>query len=159
LFNSKIQDYENLKGRFESGEREIAGFGEIEKSKDEQIDALKEELKELKINFEEEENQHSTTKVEQEKFQSLYNDLKSSYDDISEKYRITNKQRNMLELNLKHQTDLVKDLKENIKERDKTIEAIRRENDSLEFRAQELKRDVESKKFKIATNQKQFNLR
>lgn len=103
--------------------------------------------------------ENTSLSVELEKLQTLYTQLSKDYEDLSEKYRLTNNQRGMLEIQLKNQTETSKDLKENIKENDKSAEYLRKQIEGDEFKMLDLKREVESKKLKAITIEKQMNIK
>jgi len=106
LYNSKISDFQNLKANKDSDEIKLVGFGEVKKHKDEQIKDLKSKLIEVQQSFEIEKNEHSSTKIDSEKFETLYEKLKMTYEDMNEKYHINNKQRNQLELQMQNQVEV-----------------------------------------------------
>ena len=106
LYNSKISDFQNLKANKDSDEIKLVGFGEVKKHKDEQIKDLKSKLIEVQQSLEIEKNEHSSTKIDSEKFETLYEKLKMTYEDMNEKYHINNKQRNQLELQMQNQVEV-----------------------------------------------------
>ena len=62
-----ITEINKLNIEFQESKREIIGFGEIQKEREERIEKLKFELRELKVNFEKLDLKYGTLTIQHEK--------------------------------------------------------------------------------------------
>ena len=159
LYLAKVREIEQLKKLHQGNEVEIVGFYEIQREKDERIDELKASLELLKQMYDEEEQTHISAKAELENLSEIHMKMESELNDTIEKYKVTNNQRFLTEIELKHKTDEFNDLKESEKELEKVCENYKRQIENDEIKIIDLKREVESRKMKASNITTQFNLK
>ena len=78
--------------------KEIVGFTEIRKEKDERIEHLKIQSESYRVKYEEFLQKFESTHSEYEKIKELYDSISHDYTETVEKLRITNKVRNDLDV-------------------------------------------------------------
>ena len=159
LYKEKIDEHEILKKIHQNSEVEIAGFKQIELEKDERIAELRASLQLLQQLYDEEQEAHVSTKVELENLIEVHSRMETDYIDTIEKYKITNNQRFLTEIDLKNKTDAYNELKESEKELEKLSEGFKKQIENDEIKMIDLKREVESRKMKANNITTQFNLK
>jgi chromosome segregation ATPase len=105
-----ITEINKLNIEFQESKREIIGFGEIQKEREERIEKLKFELRELKVNFEELDLKYGTLTIQHEKVREQYDTCKRDLDDAIEKLHLTNKVRHETELRLTEESERCRSL-------------------------------------------------
>jgi prefoldin subunit 5 len=79
---------------FQESKREIIGFDEIKKERDERIEKLKKEVNDLTESLRVSERDLSTLTIHHDKLTEQHTVLKKDHDEAVERLRITNKVRN-----------------------------------------------------------------
>ena len=114
------------------GKKEVAGFNEIQKYKDEQLMTLKIEVKDLTGELGETSSQLQKLTVEHTKVSEQYEIINSTHNEVVDKLRITNKVRFDLDVQLSDETNRVEYLTTQVQEKDDVIQRYWRDIDRLE---------------------------
>ncbi|CAI2361027.1 unnamed protein product [Moneuplotes crassus] len=122
------EELRSIKEVLQVSEREVLGFNEIRKEREERIDKLKNELESLKILHNRTDSNLAKTSIDLEKTLGQLETLREEYSQVVEKLKKINKARNEKINQLNNEQDLTdflkkenQSLKDIIKERDSTI--------------------------------------
>ena len=143
---------------FQESKREIIGFGEIQKERDERIDKLKRELRELKMLHDELDLKHGTLTIHYDKIKEQFDSTKRDLDDAIEKLHVTNKVRHETEVKLNEEIDKTRHLQEVIKDKDEMLAKRTTEIEDLDRKTIELERANEALEIKKAGIERQYEL-
>ena len=125
-FQSKLQDttdeLKKLTGDLQVAQREVLGFNEIKKDREERIVKLKQELEHLKIVHHKTDSNLARTSIDLEKTVDQLNILKNEYHNTVEKLKKINKARNDKENRLSNEKQMNKFLKKEIRDNKRTIQ-------------------------------------
>ena len=113
-----IQDINKINLEFQESKREIIGFSEIQKEREERIEKLKIELRDLKVAFEDIDLKYGTLNIHHEKIKDQYDTCKRDLDDAIDKLHITNKVRHETELRLSEESERARSLQDVIRDKD-----------------------------------------
>jgi hypothetical protein len=103
---------------YQDSKREIIGFGEIQKEREERIEKLKKDLKEVKLQHEELDLKHGTLSIQHDKIKEQYETCRKDLDDAIEKLHVTNKVRHETEVKLHEEEDKNRTLSEIIRDKE-----------------------------------------
>lgn len=142
----------------QESKREIIGFNEIQKEREERIDKLKKDLRELKILHEELDIKHGTLSIQYEKIKEQYDTCRRDLDDAIEKLHITNKVRHETEVKLHEEQDKNKTLNEIIKDKEEILTKRALDIEELDKKVIELERANEALEIKKAGVERQYDL-
>lgn len=143
---------------YQESKREIIGFGEIQKERDERIDKLKKEMRELKAVHESLDLKHGTLNIQHEKIREQYDTCKKDLEDAIEKLHVTNKVRHETEVKLHEEVDKNKNLSDIIKDKEEVLSKRSQEIEELDKRVIELERANEGLEIKKAGIERQYEL-
>lgn len=155
---SLMKEINKVSVEFQESKREIIGFGEIQKEREERIDKLKKELRELKINHEELDLKHGTLTIQHDKVKEQYENTKKDLDDAIEKLHITNKVRHETEVRLNEEFLKNKSLTDIIRDKDDILSKRAAEIEELDRRLIELERQNEALEIKKAGVERSYEL-
>lgn len=113
-----ISEMNKIQLEAQESKREIIGFGEIQKEREERIEKLRTELKEVKTKYDEVDLQHGTLLIQHEKVRELYDQCKLDLDNAIEKLHLTNKVRHETELKLTEEQERCRALQDVIRDKD-----------------------------------------
>lgn len=126
--NETTEELKTIKETLQISEREVLGFNEIRKEREERIEKLKQELDHLKVIHKKTDSNLARSTLDLEKANNQLETLKKEYAQVVEKLKKINKARNMVENDLENEKKLTKALKEElqsmrdtVKDRDKKI--------------------------------------
>jgi chromosome segregation ATPase len=153
-----ITEINKLNIEFQESKREIIGFGEIQKEREERIEKLKFELRELKVNFEELDLKHGTLSIQHEKVREQYDTCKRDLDDAIEKLHLTNKVRHETELRLTEESERCRSLQDVIRDKDDQLHKRALEIEDLDRRVIDLERTNENLEVKKGAIERQFEI-
>lgn len=158
------EELKKVTENFQLSQREVLGFSEIKKEREERIDKLKSELDILKVEHQKTDNKLSKTTINLEKTTEQLNSVQVEYHNTVEKLKKINKARNDKESRLsqeKHLTFLlrkeIRELKNTIKSREHTIDD---NNDTIRTKDKEISRlnsEIDSLEKKTALQINQLN--
>lgn len=92
-----MHDLQETTSQLQSNKREMIGFSEVNKLREEKVSSLKEELTETKFNLDERELQLGTLTIKFKKTEDSLEATKKEYDDVVDKLHKMNKARHDLE--------------------------------------------------------------
>jgi len=155
---SLLEELNSVNQDFQESKREIIGFNEVKREREERIDKLKTELRELKVAHEELDLKHGALKVNYEKASEQAATTKKDLDDVIEKLHITNKVRHETEVKLNDQLDRAKQLNQVIKDKEELLAKRAVEIDEQDKKIVELERQNEAIEIKKAGVERQLEL-
>jgi chromosome segregation ATPase len=143
---------------FQESKREIIGFGEIQKEREERIDKLKKDHREIKMLFDDIDLKHGTLTIQHEKVREQYDNSKKDLDDAIDKLHITNKVRHETEVKLHEEVEKNRNLMDIIKDKEETLAKRATELDELDRKVIELERSNEALEIKKAGIERSYEL-
>lgn len=143
-----FQDLNKVNVEFQESKREIIGFSEVQKEREERIERLKNELRELKVVHEELDMQHGTLKIKAERLKEQYEGSKQDLEDAIEKLHTTNKVAHETEVKLNEQIVKNNNLQETLKEKEELLRKRAVEIDELDRKLADMTRANEALEIK-----------
>jgi len=135
-----MEDFNSVKGELQENKREMIGFGEINKEREEKIAQLKRDLNIYKVKADEYEIQLGTLQIKYDKQEELLADKTEELTNVQDNLHKMNKARHDLENKLAEEVERNKHLLEQVQLRDDTLDKRQGEINDLEKQNQELTR-------------------
>ena len=133
-----MEDLATVTGELQTNKREMIGFTEINREREEKITQLKEDLKVVTVKANEFELKLGTLQINFDKLEELQTQTKADRDDLVDKLHTMNKARHDIETKLQDEHERNKNLTEvvNLKEglldeRSKDIEELDKKQNEL----------------------------
>jgi chromosome segregation ATPase len=143
---------------FQESKREIIGFSEVQKEREERIDRLKSELRELKIKHEDLDMKHGTLNIKTDRLKEQYDSCKQDLEDAIEKLHTTNKVAHETEVKLNEQIEKTTNYQEILKDKEELLRRRAVEIDELDRKQADLGRANEALTIKKDGIERQFEL-
>ena len=156
--NELMEEINKINVEYQDSKREIIGFGEIQKEREERIQKLKRELTDIKVKYEELDLKHGTLSIQFDKVKEQYDVSKKDLDDAIEKLHVTNKVRHETEVKLNEEEDKNKILNDIIKEKEEQLNKRLAEIEDMDKKIIELERNNETLEIKKAGIERQYEL-
>lgn len=153
-----LQEVNRINLEFQESKRDIIGFGEVQKEREERIEKLKAELRDIKFKFENVDLLHGTLSIQYEKVKEQYDNCKRDLDDAIDKLHLTNKVRHETELKLSEENERTRALQDVIRDKDEQLHKRAQEIEDLDRRVIDLERTTENLELKKASLERQFEI-
>ena len=138
--------------------REMIGFNEVNKDREEKINKLKAELSDLKLKYDEKDLSLQSLTIKHKKVEESLAETRKDYDDVVDKLHKVTKARHELENQLREEIDRNKSLLDVIKVKDETLEKRIQDMDELDKRLLEAERLRESVDIKRQGIERAFDM-
>jgi chromosome segregation ATPase len=155
---SLIQELNKTNLEFQESKREIIGFSEIQKEREDRIEKLKAELKDVTARFEDVDLKYGTLTIQNDKVRDQYETARRDLEDAIEKLHVTNKVRHETELKLAEETERARALQDVIRDKDEQLHKRAQEIEDLDRRVIELERTNENIEIKKASMERQAEI-
>ena len=138
---SLMEDLQNTTGELQQNKREMIGFSEVNREREEKIADLKRELKLTKLRADDYELKLGTLQINYNKMEEQLTATRSDHDDLVDKLHAMNKARHEIETKLQDEHDRNKSLSDVVNLRDDLLEKRQQEIESLDKQINDLNSD------------------
>ena len=145
------QEYQDVK-------RNMIGYNELSREREERIDKLRDELDEIKERHEKLDIEHGTLQINHAKILELYEAARKDLDDTADKLHTTNKVRHETEIKLGEEIEKTKSLQDLVKLKDETLGKRATEIEKLDKKVIDLERSLEAGELKKQGLERQAEL-
>ena len=141
---SLMDDLNRTNGELQQNKREMIGFSEVNKEREEKVQQLKVDLNSAKIRIDELELKLGTLQINYDKMEEQLNTTREDHEDVVDKLHKMNKARHDLEIKLQDEIERNKSLAEVVSLRDETLERRAGEIEELDKKVIDLERNCET---------------
>ena len=141
---SLMDDLNRTNGELQQNKREMIGFSEVNKEREEKVQQLKVDLNAAKIRIDELELKLGTLQINYDKMEEQLNTTREDHEDAVDKLHKMNKARHDLEIKLQDEIERNKNLAEVVSLRDETLEKRAQEIEELDKKVIDLERNCET---------------
>jgi len=156
--NQLMAELQNTTGELQENKREMIGFSEVSKEREDKIAFLKEEVSTLKNSNDDLDVKYGTLKINHEKLVETKNSIKVDYDDVVEKLHQMNKARHELETKLSDEIERNRSLAEVVRLKEDTLQKRSVEIEEQDKKIIDLERNFESVEIKKNSIERAFEL-
>ena len=139
-----MDDLNRTNGELQQNKREMIGFSEVNKEREEKVQQLKVDLNAAKIRIDELELKLGTLQINYDKMEEQLNTTREDHEDVVDKLHKMNKARHDLEIKLQDEIERNKNLAEVVSLRDETLEKRATEIEELDKKVIDLERNCET---------------
>ena len=139
-----MHDLQETQSQLQLNKREMIGFSEVNRNREEKISKLKTDLNNTKMNLDERELQLGTLSIKYKKTEDTLEQMRKEYDDVVDKLHKVTKARHDLETQLRDEIERNRSLQEVVNLKEETLEKRVADIDELEKKLLELERTKEA---------------
>lgn len=139
-----MHDLQETQSQLQLNKREMIGFSEVNRNREEKISKLKTDLNSTKMNLDERELQLGTLSIKYKKTEDTLEQMRKEYDDVVDKLHKVTKARHDLETQLRDEIERNRSLQEVVNLKEETLEKRVADIDELEKKMLELERTKEA---------------